>query len=75
MLEHDTKRWESRMKTMQMGKELGLSIEDVRILVVWEMLLSYSLVHGEGRTVSGSEGISPCRLRTMSTSCMASNTG
>lgn len=74
MLKNDAKGRESIVKPVEMVKELGFGIKYMGILGV---RVVYNLSSSSERTptVVGSDGTSPWRLRTMSTSCIASNTG
>lgn len=73
MLKDDAQFWEGSMQFEEMRQEGGFCVEDMNVL-------SNSSVSRCGRVeltlaALGSDGTSPWRLRTMSTSSIASNIG
>jgi len=56
-----------------MGQEAGFCVEYMDVLE--EIVLGIFCLQEAGLTADASEGTSPCRLRTISTSCITSNIG
>lgn len=73
MLEDDAQLRESGVKLEEVRKKLNLSIEDMDVL--FSVLNPDRNDRNRSPTFLASEGTSPCKLSTMSTSCMASKMG
>lgn len=76
VLEDDPEAREAGVQSAKVGEERGFGVDHADVLPQKSIgQKKATKLLGMERTVLASEGTSPCRLRTMSTSCMASNTG
>lgn len=72
MFQNYSQLWKLLVEFEQVRQESWLCVEYAGVLDLFKFI---AVQIKSAITVDASDGISPCKLRTMSSCCMASNTG